>query len=254
MNFNRYWWSLSWMLLLCLRMSSALSAATVYTNEADFVSAIGASPSSLNEFSRLSAPMQYAHPLSFSQNGLTYAITTIPEFDLFWIAGAISTAETNDIIRIGFGSDNVHAVGGWCYLTDTNGVQAEGTLTIILSDGTTNVVSVSSNAPPPFYGFVTSDVLINWMTLQSGTGALYPTLDHFYVAEGVPALAAQLTITNTIALTWPATAPGYTLQTQSGLSSDPWTNAGAAVQLIGTRFRAIVPAAGANARFRLIKP
>jgi len=254
MNFKRCWRAFSWLISLSLALAGAARAATVYTNETDFVAAIGASQSSLNEFSRLTAPMQYSHPLSFAQNGMAYAITTIPEFELFWIAGGISTAETGDIIRVGFGSDNVHAVGGWCYLTDTNGTQIEGTLTLVLSDGTTNTLSATSNPPSPFCGFISSGTLITWMTLHSETSGAYPTLDHFYVAEGVPSLAVSRSTTNTVELSWPAPSTGYSLQTKLDLPGTEWTTTAVPVQPVGDRLRVTIPMSNVNARFRLIKP
>jgi hypothetical protein len=226
--------------------------ATVYTNEADFVQAIGALQSFLNNFDDLTASEWYVHPLIYSSNGLEYAITSIPYLYIFSLVGAVSTEQTNDIIEVSMTSTNVRMAGGWFYLTDTNGNPTAGTVTVALSDGTTNVIASSTNAPV-FRGYVSSGPILTNLAIQSDTAGGFPTLDHYYVAEGEPTFAAPVIATNTMILSWPAPATGYVLQSATNLLDTNWTAAPFVPQDVNDQWQVAVPLSGTSSFYRLIR-
>lgn len=228
------------------------AAASLYTTEPSFVAAIGASQSYLNDLNDLTVQERFAHPLGYSANGFAYSIITNPQFHLVSLIGALTTADTNAEIDVSFTSGNVRAVGGWFYLTDSNGAPVSGSVTITLSDGTTAGVGVSSNAPP-FTGFVSSGPLITLLAVRSEAAGGYPTLDHFYVAEGIPALSVAPAETNRLVLSWPAPATGYVLESSPRLPAVAWTNVAPAPEQLGDRMRVVVPAPDAAGFYRLHK-
>ena len=85
-----------------------------------------------------------------------------------------------------------------------------------------------------------------------GAGAAYL----FSIAQaGVPSLTIQLTITNTVAVTWASPATGWTLQQNTNsVASANWSNAPGTIQDDGTIKTLIVNPPTGNWFFRLFKP
>lgn len=232
-------------------MTLAAQAATVYTNETDFVNALGASDSFLNDFNDLTHLEQFVHPLQYSSNGLAYRITSNPPLQILSHVGSVSATGTNVVIVTDLTSENVRAVGGWFFLTDTNGAAADGSVSVTINGGAATGITSSTNGPA-FFGYVSGGELLTNLTIQSDTTGGYPALDHFYVAEGEAVLASPAVTANALVLSWPAPATGYVLQTSTNLSSG-WTPVGLSPQTTNQQKQVTVPLSGGSVFYRLVK-
>jgi hypothetical protein len=227
-------------------------SATIYTNEASFVNALGASESFLNDFDDLTESGPLVHSLQYSSNGLAYYISSNPNLHVYALVGAVTTWETNDLLITTFTSTNVHAVGGWFYVTDTNGNATDGSVAVTLNGGVPAVISSSTNGPL-FWGYVSGGLLLTNLTIQSLTPGGYPTLDHFYVSEGEPVFAPPFVATNLFVLSWPAPSTGYVLQSTTDISASVWPPVEATPQNINNYWQVAVPMSNSTAFFRLVK-
>lgn len=227
-------------------------AASVYTNEADFVNALGASQSFLNDFNDLTISEQYVHPLQYVSNGLAYRITSNPSLQIWSLIGAVSTTVTNVVIVTTFTSTNVHAVGGWFFLTDTNDAATGGSVSLALNGNTVAVVPSSTNGPM-FWGYVSGGPLLTNLAIQSDTAGGYPTLDHFNVAEGEPVFSPLVMAANSLVLSWPAPSTGYQLQTSTNLAGTNWTSVVVTPQNTNHQMQVSVPISGPLGFYRLVK-
>lgn len=70
---------------------------------------------------------------------------------------------------------------------------------------------------------------------------------------GAPLLTITRTMTNTVVVSWPSTAPGFTLQTNTTLATPNWGNMTASPSDNGTNKFIIVSPPGGNRFFRLSK-
>jgi hypothetical protein len=239
-----------------LGLAAALSARgdTLYTNEADFVTAIGGALSYLNDFSDLTNNDAFAHPLNCSSNGIAYAITSIPLIKLVSIVGALSTWDPTDDILVTFTSGNIGAAGGWFYLVDDTAAPVTGTVSITVSNSTTaTIVTNASSTPPFFIGLVSSGLFLASLRIHSETPAGYPALDHLYVAQVPQTLAVAPLAAGGVTVSWPAAATGYVLQTTSQSFTTNWTNVTVAPQQVGNLMQVVLPNSFGQAFYRLLK-
>lgn len=73
--------------------------------------------------------------------------------------------------------------------------------------------------------------------------------------EGAPLLSIYRTPTNSLAVTWPSTATGWSLQQNTnGLNSVHWSNVTSGIQDDGTRRTLVVSPPAGNRFYRLLKP
>jgi hypothetical protein len=240
------------LLLGLVFLACAGRTATIYTNETDFVNALGASQSFLNDFNDLTGSEQYVHPLQYASNGLAYHITSNPNLQIWSLIGAISTTGTNVVIVTTFTNTNVHAVGGWFFLTNTNGAATDGSVSLALN-GTSMTVIPSSTNGPMFWDYVSGGPLLTNLTIQSDRAGGYPTLDHFYVAEGEPAFAPLVVTTHGLILSWPAPSTGYVLQTSTNLAGASWAAVAVTPQNTNQQMQVSVPSSDALRFYRLVK-
>lgn len=240
------------LVLGCLALPASAPAASFVSSEADLLNDIGASQSFLNEFSDLVDPNVYAHPLAYSSNGLAYEITSAPPFDIYSLTGAVSTATSTSEIVVSFTTTNVHATGGQVFLTDVFGVPASGVVRVVLDDATTNTLS-TFGSQLAFAGYFTGSKPFASFRVGSQTAGCYPTLDHFWVAEGVPVLTVAVSGAGAIAVRWPAPATGYVLQFSFSLSNPDWADMQQIPQLNGDFWEVTAPMYGSAAFFRLIR-
>ncbi len=148
---------------------------------------------------------------------------------------------------------NVRAAGGSFYLVDLNGAPIAGTMALEVSDGTSNRLSVATGPTPPFVGFVSPRARLTTFRVRSLTPGGFPVMDNYYVAEGMPVLAIARTATNTGAITWPAPARGYQLETTPNLASANWVTVTNVPQSVGEFKEVIVPLTAESAFYRLRK-
>ena len=69
-----------------------------------------------------------------------------------------------------------------------------------------------------------------------------------------PSVGIALTDTKTVVLTWPSAAAGYTLQQNSTLNAETWSNVTNVPELVNYQYQAILPEPSANTFFRLTVP
>jgi len=231
-------------------------ADSVYTNETDFLSAIGASQSFLNEFSDLTESEQFVHPLNYSSNGIAYSITSLPPLYLLSITGAVSTLAPADDIRVTFTSGNVRAAGGWVYLVDGNALPMSGSVSVTFSNGAplTVTTGVAGQLPLPFTGFASTGSLITSFTIHSETSGGCPALDHFYAAEGVPEISVARSASGALTIAWPAPGTGYALQSNPQLTALDWTNVPSTPHQVGGQMEVQIPVTSGRLFYRLRKP
>jgi hypothetical protein len=234
--------------------TTASAATVIYTNEADFVAAVGLQPIILNEFTNSDDLGWLAHPIQANSNGISYYITSQPNLlQLVGFDGALSTTDTNYGIAVTFTSGNVTGVGGHFFAADSNGAPLSGVVTVSLSDGTvTNLVS-PSGGPVPFVGFLTDGLPFSSLNISYVSGGGTPALAHFYVADGVPALSIALAARTNVLVSWYAAPTGFVLQAASRLQTTNWTTFSAKPQLVQTQFQMLVPISGPTEFFRLKK-
>jgi hypothetical protein len=59
---------------------------------------------------------------------------------------------------------------------------------------------------------------------------------------------------NSVVLTWPSAAAGYTLQCNPALNAATWSNVTNVPALINNQYQVTLPKSGANCFFRLMAP
>jgi len=230
----------------------ALGVTTVYTNETDFVTAVGALPTLLNEFTNFDSLGWLAHPVQVNSNGISYYITSQPNLlQLVAFDGALSTTDTNYGIAVSFTSGNVTGAGGYFYAADSNGAPVSGVVTVGLSDGTvTNVVSPPTG-PAPFVGFLTGGPLLTSLSVSYVSGVGTPALAHFYAIEGIPPISISLVAQTNLLVSWYAEPTNYILQSASRLPATNWATISATPSLVRTQFQVLLPISGPAEFFRL---
>jgi hypothetical protein len=242
-------------IVLALVIASAIPCrgATIYTNESDFVSAIQSFPIYLNEFTNFDYLGQLVHPISVCETGICYQIYSQPPIHLVAFNGTVSTVQTNDQIVVNFSSGNVRAIGGEFFCADANGLPIDGSITLALSDGTTNSVTSQSNTGPSFIGFVSTGPVFTNVMIRSIGGTSRPAMSHFYAGIGLATLTSTLTATNTIHISWPAPRTGYVLQSCPDLVPPSWTNVTQKPLQNGSVVEVFVPVSRQHEFFRLEK-
>jgi hypothetical protein len=181
----------------------SLGNTTVYTNEAAFTGVLQ-SGYYLEEFSAYGTWAPVASPQHLGPvNGWQYDVSaswgdlwglSLPPSD-----GCLSTGWLDAAVTITpTGSKQVTAIGGWFFATNWAGdILGDATIHVVLSDGTVEEYTTSASALD-FRGF-TSSVPITSLSISvpgnphtdQDDGA-YPTLDHAYVGNVIPAPGAIL--------------------------------------------------------------
>jgi hypothetical protein len=176
---------LSILAFLAVTVPGASSAATVYTNEASFVAALGSQPSYLNDFTDLVTVGNVAAPRSYTNSGMSYSLNCTPSLQIYSLGGAVAAPTGLDSLLVTPTSGNVVAIGGNFYLTDVNGARVAGQIQFTLSDGTTTNYTCAASGTLPFVGFVSSSAVIASLTVPPSAAGTYPTLDNLYVATSL---------------------------------------------------------------------
>lgn len=176
--------------LLCSVLLAALPASgdtTVYTDQADFLSALSAAYYE-ESFEGLEQYTFLDSPLSFSQNGLSY-LASVGDGSGFYNVGRLndvwlSTDFPGQSIVFNFSGGNINAVGGFLFLSDSDGSAVNGTITLTLSDGTT-VAATDASEDTGFIGFI-STAPLDSLTLTPPDEETWVTANDFIVSQAVP--------------------------------------------------------------------
>jgi hypothetical protein len=164
---------------------SPAEAASIFTDEATFLSNVQ-SGSYLESFDSLPFSAFLSDSLSFSQNGFSYNATAIdfePEFSDFFSTGSssdvwLSTYSNLTHIVFDFTSGNVSAVGGAFFPVDVLGEFISGSVTLTLSDNTTQTLTDTNSSS--FLGLI-ADPGSFFTSLTVTGGGQFPTVNNFRV-------------------------------------------------------------------------
>lgn len=189
-------------LILAAAVAAPALGATVYTDESAFVAAI--TPGYyLEDFGAYTTWKSVPTPIHLGPvNGWTYDISSAPGnlWGLGTFSGCLSTEWPDATITVTpTGAQPVHAIGGLFFGTDWDGDLSACTISIVLSDGTTETFG-SGTTDREFYGF-RSPVPITSLSMNipgnphnANLQEPYPTLDHLYVGAPEPATLSLLAV------------------------------------------------------------
>lgn len=230
------------------------AGSTVYTNEADFVAAIGVSPVMVNDFPNRGYVGPMAHPYIGCQNTICYSLYSEPPVHLVAFNGSFSADETNDQIVVTFTTGNVWAAGGRFYVADQNGAPAIGGSRVSVSDGTAVDLVIQSNAAPVFVGFVCSGGLLTNLVLQGASTNAYPSMTHLTAASLlVPSPNISRTSGNNLIISWAAGYTNCSLQSSPDPVGGGWTDLGPPYAPTNGSTAVVLPVSADKAYFRLQK-
>jgi hypothetical protein len=176
--------------------SPASAATVVYTDSASFLSQLGSSY--FEDYNSGISLGSHAQPgLNFTGGIFSYnvdvpvdttggnpaTLTVIDSPQSQLINRALATSK-NDIDLVFSFNPGITAVGGDFFLTDSNGNVKNGSVTLTLSDGTTQALINPGAAG--FTGFVSDSVDITSLIISTGTGGAAATADNVYVGSIAP--------------------------------------------------------------------
>jgi hypothetical protein len=178
---------------LVLAAASLAWGANVYTNEADFLAAIGGGGGylledfngytygSYQELTLQLGPMNGYAGLISAQGGAN---------SVLWSGdGNMSTGSALDGLHVEFNGDSTYSTAGWFFPSDYDGYYTPGAgMVIDLSDGTHYVYYPLDDHT--FLGFV-STVPLLWIQIEAPDvveplAYYWPTMDHFYCDSPEP--------------------------------------------------------------------
>lgn len=159
-------------------------AATIYYDESAFLADV-APNYYLEDFVGYAYGSYIAPSLPLGPvNGFSYTITAPGpgSNDLFSGDSNMSTNSAQDDLLVTFTGDPVTAVGGFFFAGDIDGYYIPGSVTVTLSDGTSETYSPPDSTT--FLGF-TAGVPLSTILIAAPDTAfpVWPTMDHFYVGE-----------------------------------------------------------------------
>ncbi len=179
-------------LLIVLSVTPTTSALiTVYFSESAFLSKIQPGYY-LEEFNAYTYGSYTGGPLSFGPvNGFSYTMSATN--DLYSGYSNMSTNMESDALNIDFTGSAVTAVGGYFWPTDEDGGDLTGPISVSLNDGSgVSHVNLPSAGSTTFIGFVTDGPAFISMSVSNANDEQWPTVDHYYVGEAIPAPGAIL--------------------------------------------------------------
>lgn len=165
-------------LLAFLALSAALitpsHADVVYNSSASFLAQVAAG-SYTNNFDGLSNPAP--GPVAFSGGGFSYSASA--PSDIYLEGGFLGTSQIDEALTITFDNGNVFAVGANFYATDIQDDFQQVSLTLSLSNGTTETFTLDSLVDS-YRGFI-SDFAITSLIISGPGASLYAGLDNLTV-------------------------------------------------------------------------
>jgi len=189
---KKKFWVISTVLLVLSATSTTFAVTTAYFSESAFLSAIGPGYY-LEDFDAFTYESYTGGPLGFGPtNGFSYTMSS--PGGLFSGYSNMSTNMESDALNIDFTGSPVTAVGGYFWPTDEDGGDLIGPISVSLSDGSgVSHVNLPSASSSTFLGFVTDGAAFISMSVSgSGINDWFPTVDHFYVGQQIPAPGALL--------------------------------------------------------------
>ncbi len=164
------------LLLVCFlgfaHPNAARAAAITTTNSSYFNSQLAAGSFTTNISSLGQGLLPNTETLS--GNGFTYDVTSVLGGGLFGIPTGLTTNANGSTLRFDFTSGYVTAVGGDFFSTDATGALDGGSVTLVLSDGST--ITINNSSLTSFAGFLSPGVFITRLNITPGA-ASYATAD-----------------------------------------------------------------------------
>jgi len=184
---------------------------------------------------------------TFTNPSPAYSSTGFPVLDGDWFGFSVAVVG-NDRVLIGtYGNDapNGTRYAGTAYLFHTNGT--------LLASLTHPAPTYSGSFGGAVAAFENGRVLIGAPAF--GVGATNAGRAYLFGIPPLPSLRIRLTVSNSVAVSWPSSATGFVLQQNTnGLGFVNWTNVSAAIQDNGTNRFIIVNPPADNRFYRLFKP
>ncbi len=125
-----------------------------------------------------------------------------------------------------------------------------GMMSVQLTDTLTHG-TFTTNMVVDLPAIVGADTAYVGLTGGDGGTVSTQTVGNFYFIP-MALLSAQVTSTNTVVLTWPASIGGYALLQKANIASGTWGASPAAVTSAGGLYQAVVPLAGGTEFYRLL--
>lgn len=146
----------------------------------------------LEEFDAFTYGSYTGGPLGFGPvNGFSYTMSSLG--GLFSGPGNMSTEDPFESLNIAFTGSAVTAVGGYFWPTDEEGENLTGPISVSLNDGSgVSHVNLPSAGSTTFLGFVSDSAAFISMSVSNSNDEEWPTVDHFYVGQAIPAPGALL--------------------------------------------------------------
>jgi hypothetical protein len=164
----------------------SVAQATWYTSEASFLAAINPT-FYLEDFSNFT----FGNPLNGSQTSWAapgangFGWTAAAGGGLYSNISALSTNLANDPLSLTFTGAAVQAFGGNVANSDISGNLIPGTVTITLSDNTTQSITFAG-AQEGFLGWAGPQTITGVSLVSTGTTNNWVQLDHAYTGSVVP--------------------------------------------------------------------
>lgn len=191
----------------------------------------------LNELAKLKAKPNAGHSfVNWTQNGIPVSDDEIYQFNVTGSRTLVAHFALGHLIRVSAEPANAGtASGGGVYL-----------------DGAS--VTVEAGANPGY-------VFLNWTengnpVCTTPSYSFTSDASHILVANFIaqPALAATVTTSGVMTLSWPAGASGWVLQESPDLSAGSWIDSTRPVTAVGSRRQVTVSPLSGNRYFRLVRP
>ena len=182
---------LAWLVLLCLALmvSAPVRASLIFSTEASFFSALGASYTE----TYASLPTTSTPSPNYSGNGFGYSVlsaASITSFGAIVPIGAGSFAVdpnallglTNELVITNISGGGVGAIGGYFYNASSGSAFDGGTVNLGFSDGTLHSVFSPFGGFPTYFGYVASSGtrLTSLVVLSPGG---FPAIDRLTVGN-----------------------------------------------------------------------
>lgn len=183
------------LLLTFLMLPTQASAqVTIYTSQTAFLAALSSTPAYYKEtFDSL--PLDSTPIFNFSSSPYSYTATAptsnsfvnnTPDSVDVWLSPASNT----DSIVFSFTSNNISAVGGFFFTTDSGGLATAGTIQVTVDGNPTQTITLTD--PTSFMGFTSfSPFSTLTVTAVQGNDDLWPNANDFIV--GVAAVPEPAT-------------------------------------------------------------
>lgn len=159
--------------------SFTVSPPVVYTNEADFLAAIG-SKNYLEDFNSYTEGSINQPSVTLTSGQFSYSITAPVDDYIYSVDGAISTNFDMDTLVFTNKGRHINYFGARFYTLDIGFNFVASPMSIVVGDYT---YTFNCTDQVSFLGFVFTDSIPNFGVVGNPAGYAWPTVDHLYVGD-----------------------------------------------------------------------